>query len=146
MNSDQSNTQNIRQVYLPSGKRIEIVYLAGQAPAERRPDTPPAGGREVSEREQLHICPRCSSGMVHPIDWSEAGGDHWEVALRCPECEWREIAVFAQAHVEALDAVLDDGSELLLNDLQHLTHANMSDSIDRFVKALNAGQILPCDF
>jgi hypothetical protein len=140
--------QNIRQVQLPSGKVIEVVYFADSAESrcERRPAEPMREVAEARPSTDLHICPRCSSQMVFPVDWAEAGPSHWEVELRCPECEWRATGVFAQEIVERFDVELDHGSDALLRDLQHLAHANMAEEIDRFVRALGDDHVLPADF
>ena len=42
----------------------------------------------------------CGSGLVYPVEWEEAGTTHWEVALRCPNCEWFATGVFEQDVVE----------------------------------------------
>src|ERR1700722_20161543 len=81
--------------------------------------------------DDLHVCRRCYSDLVYPVDWAESGPVHWEVALRCPECWWEEIGVFPQSVVERFDIELDRGAEILLRDLQHLAHANMADYVER---------------
>jgi nucleotide-binding universal stress UspA family protein len=54
--------------------------------------------------------------------------------------------VFDQAAVERLDDELDRAAEALLSDLQRVTHANMAEEIDLFVRALDADLIIPADF
>ena len=66
--------------------------------------------------------------------------------LRCPECEARREGVFEQTIVEQLDDELDRGSSALLSDLRRMTHANMSEEIEFFVRALEADLITPTDF
>jgi hypothetical protein len=114
-----------------------------QAPASA------AAGKE-SERQcaptQLHICFHCAGELVYPLDWSEEGPRHWRIVLRCPECESRREGVFDQAAVERLDDELDRGSSALLGDLRRMTHANMSEEIEFFARALDADLILPSDF
>lgn len=95
---------------------------------------------------QLHICFHCSGELVYPLDWSEEGPRHWRIVLRCPECESRREGVFEQAVVEKLDDELDRGSSALLGDLRRMTHANMSEEIEFFVRALDADLIMPSDF
>ena len=75
----------------------------------------------------------CDSDLVYPIEWDEAGAAHWEVTLRCPNCEWIGSGVFEQEIVERFDEELDRGTEALVRDLRRLTHANMEDEIERFV-------------
>ena len=127
----------VKRVVLPSGKTIDVVYFD--------PESPEQGGQE-SVRHELHICRECDSELVYPIEWDEAGPDYWRVALRCPNCEWTVSGVFPQDMVDRFDERLDDGTEQLVTDLRQLMHANMSEEIDRFVGALNAGALLPEDF
>ena len=133
------NTQEpfVKRVTLPSGKSIEVLYFADQ-PASA--PTQPAGD------QPLHVCGECGSSLVYPTDWEEAGAEHWDVELRCPNCEWRGSGVFHQDVVESFDDELDRGIDVLLADYRALVSSNMEDEIDRFAKALDVGAILPADF
>jgi hypothetical protein len=95
---------------------------------------------------ELHVCRDCESELVYPTEWEEAGPDYWRVALRCPNCEWTVSGVFPQDLVDRFDERLDEGTEQVVTDLRELMRANMSEEIDRFVAALNAGALLPEDF
>ena len=66
---------------------------------------------------------------------------HWRIVLRCPDCESRREGVFEQAAVELLDDELDRAAGALLGDLRRMTHANMSEEVDFFVRALDADLI-----
>jgi hypothetical protein len=118
----------------PRGEQTDVVYgdhaTSGSACA---PD-------------HLHLCFHCAGELVYPLDWSEEGPRHWRIVLRCPECESRREGVFDQACVERLDDELDRGSSALLGDLRRMTHANMSEEIEFFVRALDADLITPSDF
>jgi hypothetical protein len=107
--------------------------------------TPPASGCDATP-DQLHLCFHCSGELVYPLDWSEEGPRHWRIVLRCPECESRREGVFDQASVERLDDELDRGSSALLGDLRRMTHANMSEEVEFFVRALEADLVTPSDF
>jgi hypothetical protein len=96
--------------------------------------------------EQLHICFNCGGELVYPLDWCEEGVRHWRIVLRCPDCESRREGVFEQASVELLDDELDRAAGALLGDLRRMTHANMSEEVDFFVRALEADLITPSDF
>jgi hypothetical protein len=138
MSREDDNNRHVRRVVLPSGKTIDVVYF------EEHPDpvrVPPA-----QTGDELHVCRSCESPLVHPVDWEEAGATHWEVTLRCPECEWTGTGVFEQALIDRFDAELDRGTETLARDLQRMVHANMEDEIERFVLALEGDHILPDDF
>jgi hypothetical protein len=120
---------------LPAGEQIEVVAGVPVQPSEA---TPAPG--------HLHVCFHCSGELVYPLDWSEEGPRHWRIVLRCPECESRREGVFDQTAVERLDDELDRGSSALLGDLRRMTHANMSEEIEFFARALDADLILPSDF
>jgi hypothetical protein len=136
MSRQPDNSPYVRRVVLPSGKTIEVVYFGDDHAA-----TPSA-----EPTEDLHLCGTCDCELVYPVDWDEAGETHWEVTLRCPNCEWSGTGVFEQDVVERFDEELDRGTEALVRDLKRLMQANMEDEIERFVSALPAGHIVPEDF
>jgi hypothetical protein len=144
------NTQEpfVKRVTLPSGKSIEVLYFADQpSAAAHAPSAQPSAQPSAPAGSQpLHVCDGCASDLVYPTDWQEAGPEHWEVELRCPNCEWHGSGVFHQDIVESFDDELDRGIDVLLSDYRALVSSNMEDEIDRFAKALDAGAILPADF
>jgi hypothetical protein len=123
------NGQYVRRFVLPSGREIEVVYF-----------------ESASRVEYLHVCPDCRRDLVYPVEWEEAPPTHWEVLLRCPNCEWRKVGRFDQSTVDRFDEQLDLGTEALMHDLRRLQRANMEEEIERFVSALDADAILPDDF
>ena len=100
----------------------------------------------AAQPEPLHVCFNCGGELVYPLDWIEEGERHWRIMLRCPECEAYREGVFEQAIVERLDDELDRATGELLSDLRQVTHANMTDEIEFFVRALEADVICPADF
>ena len=137
-----SNGQYVRRVTLPSGRQIEVVYFEPLAAEAAGQAAMPA----TSPIVDLSICPECDKDLVYPTDWEEASPTHWEVELRCPNCEWSEVGTFDQPTVDRFDKRLDTGTETLIGDLRRLQQANMEEEIVRFVNALDAGAILPEDF
>jgi hypothetical protein len=140
----------VRRVVLPSGKTIEVVYFedqqaAGAASVAASPAPAPAPAHDESIQD-LHVCGGCQSNLVYPTEWDEAGATHWEVTLRCPNCEWAGTGIFEQELVERFDEELDRGTEALVRDLKRLAHANMEDEIERFTTALAEDHIVPEDF
>ena len=142
MSHEPDNSHYVRRVVLPSGRAIEVVYFDNQAHTE----APEAPAPLVHDADDLHRCPDCEQDLVYPIEWEEASSTHWEVHLRCPNCEWSHVGVYDQDTVDRFDEELDRGTEALVRDLRRLTRANMEDEIDRFVLALGADAILPEDF
>jgi hypothetical protein len=142
MSREADNRHYVRRVVLPSGKTIEVVYfdeIPDLVPAAAHPAHPAAG-------DDLHVCGSCDSELVYPVEWDEAGETHWEVTLRCPNCEWSGTGVFQQHVVERFDEELDRGTEAVVRDLKRMMHANMEDEIERFVHALEGDHIVPDDF
>ena len=68
--SQPENQHHIRRVVLPSGKTIEVVYFEDHAVGASAHTAP-------GEQVDLHICGRCDSEMVYPVEWDEAGATHW---------------------------------------------------------------------
>jgi hypothetical protein len=115
----------------------EWRHLEGEAPQSQRQSCSP---------DELHVCFHCSGQLAYPLDWCEEGPRHWRIILRCPECESRREGVFEQGAVERLDDELDRAAGLLLADLKRMTHANMSEEAEFFIRALDADLIVPSDF
>jgi hypothetical protein len=140
------NTQEplVKRVTLPSGKSIEVVYFPDRS--EAVPEAAAPQPAKAAGDQPLHVCIECTSHLVYPTDWHEAGPEHWDVELRCPNCEWRGSGVFHQDVVESFDDELDRGIDVLLSDYRALVSSNMEDEIERFAKALDADAILPVDF
>jgi hypothetical protein len=134
----QNHGQYVRRVVLPSGRAIEVVYFETTA----RQPPPPLD----APLDDLHLCPDCDRDLVYPVEWEEASDTHWEVLLRCPNCEWTELGTYDQTTVDRFDEQLDTGTEILLHDLKRLERSNMEDEIEIFARALDAGAILPEDF
>jgi hypothetical protein len=147
------------RVQMPDGKHVEVTYRDQlRAPPPSYAPEPPYAPESVDELDstfstdpacppqELHVCFNCAGELVYPLDWSEEGARHWRIVLRCPECEARREGVFEQGLVERLDDELDSGAGALLSDLKRLTHANMSEEVEFFVRALHADLITPSDF
>jgi hypothetical protein len=137
MSAQPDHRQYVRRVVLPSGKTIEVVYFEPQHDDD-------AAATPV--RTELHVCGSCSSELVYPIDWEEAGTSHWQVTLRCPNCEWSGTGVFEQLAVERFDEELDRGTHALVRDLKRMVQANMEEQVERFIDALQDDLIFPEDF
>ena len=131
-----------RRVVLPSGKVIEVVYFEEQ----RRAHTQLPPSLEDDAVLDLHLCGSCGADLVYPVEWEEYGAIHWQVTLRCPNCEWTGTGIYEQNLVERFDEELDRGTEALVRDLKRLMHANMEEEIERFTSALEDDLILPEDF
>lgn len=127
------NDPHIQRLQPPSDKAVDVEGAAKAAARATSPD-------------QLHICFHCAGELTYPLDWSEEGPRHWRIVLRCPECESRREGVFEQTAVERLDDELDRGASALLGDLRRITHANMSEEVEFFIRALDADVVTPSDF
>ena len=117
------------------------VYLLTKTMQENQASTD-----AISDVTELHVCGSCESDLVYPTEWDEAGSAHWEVSLRCPNCEWTLTGTYGEETIQRFDETLDHGTEELVSDLRELTRANMEDDVERFVRAISAGFVLPEDF
>jgi len=142
MSQPSENSHHVRRVVLPSGRAIEVVYFENQ-PTGRAAHAAPVPSRE---RLDLHCCSECDKQLVYPVEWEESSPTHWEVQLRCPNCEWSTVGLYDQETVDRFDEELDRGTELLVRDLKRLTRANMEDEVERFTSALDSDAIWPMDF
>jgi hypothetical protein len=145
-------THFVKRVVLPSGKTIEVVYfkesdLAQPVVDQPVEDVPAAPEHLPAEPDQdLHVCVDCSSELVYPVQWEEAGPENWSVLLHCPNCDIYREGVFSQECVESFDEELDRGADVLARDYTRLVRNNMAEEIERFAGALNSDAILPEDF
>ena len=148
---DSPNTHNRAKLageIRPQPTADEQIDLARAGP--QAPDGVAAKQRAAPDSayspDRLHVCFHCAGELAYPLDWSEEGLRHWRIVLRCPECESRREGVFEQAAVELLDDELDRAAAALLGDLRRMTHANMSEEVEFFIRALDADLIVPSDF
>jgi DNA-directed RNA polymerase subunit RPC12/RpoP len=137
---------HVKRIVLPSGKTVEIVYYqtTGSDPVISDVHEIEAGA-ELHVR-QIELCMKCGGDRVHPTDWNEVEELRWQLALRCPDCEWRTLETYDAAEVERYDDVLNDATDRLIEELDRVTRENMSDTVDRFRSALENDGIMPFDF
>ena len=139
-----------KRIVLPSGKTVEIVYYqaAGGEPiiTEAREIELELEADPEAALRRIELCGGCGGERVHPIDWQEVDEVRWELALRCPDCEWQQTDTFEQSEVERYDDVLNDATDRLIEELDRITRENMSEAIERFRVALENDDILPFDF
>ena len=140
MEAHEDHTHYVKRVVLPSGKSIEVVLFNEQG-------SPAAAAHTTAEPDQeLQVCLDCSSELVYPVEWEEAGPENWTVLLHCPNCDVHREGVFTQETVERFDEQIDLGADALARDYKRLVRANMAEELERFATALEADAILPEDF
>ena len=92
------------------------------------------------------ICPRCGAAHVHPLEWHRLPHDRWVMALRCPDCEWRETEILGRREVERYETVMSEAQDRLADEIERVRREIMEDEVERFVAALADDLILPFDF
>ena len=146
--------KNIRQVQLPSGKIIEVLYFAGQQdPAlegdidAQRPARAPqaADGARPPRRGPPHL-PALHRRARLPRRLGRGRSQALGGGPALPRLRVDDVGIFTQDAVERFDLELDRGAEVLLRDLQQLARANMADDVERFIVALRDDHIEPSDF
>ncbi len=136
----------VRQVTLPSGRTIEIIYL-DETPAPAAPQQVQPGDATLAEAAvDLTVCGSCACTYVQPVDWEEAGPRHWKLELRCPNCESRGTVVVEDEVVDHYDLVLERGSAELARSLHEVVESSIEDEVTRLRTALDQDLILPEDF
>ena len=63
----------------------------------------PLPTRERGDSATCTSAPTAIATLVYPVEWAEVSPTHWEVLLRCPNCEWNDVGVFDQATVDRFD-------------------------------------------
>ncbi|MGI8413033.1 MAG: hypothetical protein ACR2QA_11245 [Solirubrobacteraceae bacterium] len=125
------NRHSIRQIVLSRARRTGGMRCDGT------PKLAP---------DRLDVCPACASELVEPVAWTEHSADRWELTLRCPNCGQETEGTYRLDQVQRLEEKLDEALTAMLADLKRLTHANLTEEVDRFTTALAANLILPEDF
>jgi hypothetical protein len=143
----QNPETQVRQVLLPSGRAIEIVYLDGRAAAlgdlHEAVDLDEA---HAEAAQDLTTCGGCGCPFVQPIDWDEAGSRHWRVTLRCPNCLESGTVVVEDEVVDHYDLELERGAAELARMLHEIVEENIEREAERLREALDGGHLLPEDF
>jgi hypothetical protein len=93
----------------------------------------------------LHVCPKCNSKLVIPLDWRQTA-EGWRVWLRCPNCDWRGSTVPTQSEIDAFDDVLEEGSDALQGELKDCEREAIKDALEPFLIGLERDLITPDDF
>jgi hypothetical protein len=145
--SDTPKTE-VRFVTLPSGRRVEISYLDGEAVSLADQ------GLEIVEIEsdlqesvnQLLNCGECGCDTVQPVEWDGYGPRHWKIELRCPNCEARCTTVVEDDVAELCDRAHQLGADELELALTALATENAERDIERLSFALANNHLLPEDF
>jgi hypothetical protein len=137
---------HVKRIVLPSGKTVEIVYYQTTGSDPVISDVHEIEADAELHVRQIELCVKCGGDRVHPTDWNEVEELRWQLALRCPDCEWRAVETYDAAEVERYDDVLNDATDRLIEELDRVTRENMSDAVDRFRSALENDGIMPFDF
>ena len=145
--SDTPKTE-VRSVTLPSGRRVEISYLDGEAVSLADQ------GLEIVEIEsdlqesvnQLLNCGECGCDTVQPVEWDGYGPRHWKIELRCPNCEARCTTVVEDDVAELCDRAHQRGADELEMALTALATENAERDNEPLSFALANNHLLPEDF
>jgi ribosomal protein S27E len=100
----------------------------------------------MSSNQPVPPCSSCGSLLVHPTDGRETDSTLWEVELRCPDCERREVSYYTPAELERFDRELDRAASEIEDALRRLEALHMEEWAARFAQALDLDLIGPDDF
>lgn len=113
-----------------------------------RPQVVPAHAAnfaELTTPEMIHACPCCRLPRLHMLD-AQAMADHWQMTVRCPDCEWVYTGAFDAHQVSALADAEDRASRMILTDAKLMQQARHDEAAEQFGRALADGEITPDDF
>ena len=142
----------LSSILLPSGLRIEILYVDGEPFAmsdEAGPVDEAAAAADAETLEALDaltLCGSCESPLVQPAGWAEDRDGAWQLELRCPECEERATTVIDEGLADQLTLFHERARALVELSLIRLAGDNAEAEIERFARALEQDLILPEDF
>lgn len=94
----------------------------------------------------LHVCRSCRSELMQLVSYEDAGEHHWQLELRCPECESTVSGRVPDWRCEQFDEELERGTHALLEALQTVQEEILEAEVEAFAAALAADLLLPEDF
>src|SRR5688500_19386934 len=104
--------------------------------------------RSSSHRQTdlLRTCPACRSRLACPIAWEPHDDSHWDIDLRCGDCEHRWQLVIDDRRAARYDVELDDDLAFMKRTLRRLELDRMAAEVETFVSALARDLIEPADY
>jgi ribosomal protein S27E len=91
-------------------------------------------------------CGSCGSRLIHRTGGRETNSTLWEVDLRCPDCEGRQVSYYTRAELEQLDRQLNRDTSEMEQELSRIESLHMEEWAARFAQALDLDLIGPDDF
>jgi hypothetical protein len=148
MRDSNTPSSEVRSVTLPSGRRVEISYLDGEAVslADEGLEIVAIEADLQESVDQLLNCGECGCDTVQPVEWDGYGPRHWKIELRCPNCEARCTTVVEDDVAELCDRAHQRGADELELTLTTLAAENAERDIERLSFALEHGHLMPEDF
>jgi hypothetical protein len=151
-NDREIHDTELSSIVLPSGRRLEILYVDGE-PFAMNEDGQAAGSGSpavdtsmLDALDDLTLCGSCGSPLVQPVGWESHGAQAWQLELRCPECELRATTVIEDELAEQLSLFHERARALVELSMVRLASDNAEREIERFARALEQDLILPEDF
>ena len=142
----------LSSIVLPSGLRLEILYVDGEPFAMSEESQPAESGAApvdtsmLDALDELTLRGSCGSPLVQPTGWESHGEQAWQLELRCPECEQRATTVIEDELAEQLTLFHERARALVELSMVRLASDNAEREIERFARALEQDLILPEDF
>jgi hypothetical protein len=148
-NDREIHDTELSSIVLPSGRRLEILYVDGEPFAmNEEPETraTQADAEMLEALDDLTLCGSCESPLVQPVGWEGHGTETWRLELRCPECEERATTVIEDGLAEQLTLFHERARALIEISMIRLASDNAEREIERFARALEQELIVPEDF
>jgi hypothetical protein len=94
----------------------------------------------------LQVCAACHADYVHPVEWHEAGDEHWWMLLRCGECRAEREVTVPDDVATRYNADLDSSMRAIDREVRRLDRERMAGETEIFVAALHHDLIDAGDF
>ena len=101
---------------------------------------------DTPRKRPLLMCPECGSDKACPMDWAEAGEQHWWLLIRCGECGAWIQATIGNSLAAALDVELDRQQAQIADALAALEAEQMAADADLLATALELDLLDAEDF
>jgi len=98
------------------------------------------------DTDLLRRCPSCGSRLACPVTWQPSDDSHWDIELRCGDCELRWQLVIDDRRAARYDIELDDDAAAMNRMLRRLDRERMAAEVEAFAIALERDLIEPADF
>lgn len=91
-------------------------------------------------------CPACGSRLVYPLERIHISPRRWQLLLACPECFILRVEIVSNRELDIIIEQVESGLEEISSALADAERQHMEEECEKFIAAIQAGNIEPLDF